>query len=165
MGLGSAMHLGIHLHPRCHLHSSTRACKCQAPQMRWTPPAGGVITRTARWASLGPEKRWGGLCTGGGVSQAGEPELGSLQELGFPEHFWTGNDGLSLTPTPELWTCAQRLGHGLVGHRHGEGVAARELHCLHLWLLGWGGEGGSPPPLPGLTLPGFPWLGDHSCFR
>lgn len=129
-------------------------------------PQVGIIICTARWASLGPEKRRGGLCTGGGVSQAGEPELGSLQELGFPEHFWTGNDGPSLTPTPELWTCARRLGHGLVRHRHGEG-GSQELGtpCLHLWLR-CGEWEETLHELPGVSsFLAFHGQGDHLVFQ
>ena len=61
-----------------------RPTKCQALQMRWTPPAGGHYHLHCQGGKLRPKEEWGVLCTGGGVSQSGEPELGSLQEPGFP---------------------------------------------------------------------------------
>lgn len=77
--------VGAEVHPctraSTHIPDATsahhRPTKCQAPQMRWTPPAGGRYHPHCQLGKLRPEKRRGGLCTGGGVSQAGEPELRS----------------------------------------------------------------------------------------
>lgn len=76
-----------------------------------------------------------------------------------------GNDGLSLTPTPELWTCAGRLGHGLVGHRHGEG-GSQELGTPAFTCGSYvGGEETSTRFRELRSFLAFHGWGDHSCFR